>query len=227
MKVGLVIATADEMAALVAALDESEWEGIMQGYAMRVFRTAGHIIYAVKSGVGEIRAAAATQMLISSFRVGLIANFGVCGGLTADAAISKGFVVRAVIHYDYDTSAIDGCEPAKYEQYETVCIPATAELVDMASGLQPAICASGDKFIADPDAKLMLFEKFGADICDMEAAGILLTANRAAIPALLIKVVSDGVTGGADEYLKTVNATAKRCVAYLLKAISEGRQEND
>ena len=41
----------------------------------------------------------------------------------------------------------------------------------------PVVCASGDKFIADSEQKIKVHEMFDADICEMEAAGIVLTLS--------------------------------------------------
>ena len=78
--------------------------------------------------------------------------------------------------------------------------------------LVPVICASGDKFIADPAKKAELNSQFGAKICEMEAAGIVLICNRNNVPCLLIKSVSDSIEGGAEEFRNTINEAAAMCL---------------
>ena len=46
----------------------------------------------------------------------------------------------------------------------------------------------------------------------MEAAGIVLTCDRCGVPCLLIKTVSDGITGGAEEFFKEVSRSADICL---------------
>ena len=46
----------------------------------------------------------------------------------------------------------------------------------------------------------------------MEAAGILLTCNRNNVPCMLIKIVSDGITGGAEEFFDTLDLAADICL---------------
>ena len=46
----------------------------------------------------------------------------------------------------------------------------------------------------------------------MEAAGITLTCNRCGVPCLLLKTVSDGITGGAEEFLSEVDRSADICL---------------
>ncbi len=93
------------------------------------------------------------------------------------------------------------------------------EAVLIAPELKPVRCASGDKFIADPEAKKRIAEHFQADICEMEAAGIVLTCDRNGIPCLLIKMVADGITGGAEEYHKEALNSAKKCLEVFERVI--------
>ena len=85
--------------------------------------------------------------------------------------------------------------------------------------LKPVTCASGDKFVADPKIKAELHEKYGADICEMEAAGIALTCDRNGIQCLLVKIVSDGIVGGAEEYLAAKYETADICFGIVDRII--------
>jgi len=178
----------------------------------------------VSCGVGEIAAAAAAQFLISSYGVELIVNFGVVGGLTEEMRKTKVCIVEKVVHYDIDTAAIDDIEVGRYLDYPDVYIPATAELVTRALALEPqlkpVICASADKFIADPERKRELHRLYGAQICEMEAAGIVLTCNRNGIPCMLIKIVSDSIEGGSEEYLATKDTAAAMCLEIILSLLS-------
>ena len=69
----------------------------------------------------------------------------------------------------------------------------------------PVVCASGDKFIADSEQKIKVHEMFDADICEMEAAGIVLTSNRNQVPCMFLRISGDNgygsrsVSGGSGE----------------------------
>lgn len=193
------------------------------GYEIKVYSVGEHTMYVTQSGAGEISAASSTQLLISKFGCEMIVNFGVCGGLTSDMSLSRVAVVEKVVHYDFDTSAIDNCEVGRYLEYPDVYIPANKELIDRACEVEPSlkrvICASADKFVASSEAKTALNKMYKAEICEMESAGILLTANRNGVPALLIKGVSDSVDGGAEEFSKMISESALVCVNVMLKVI--------
>lgn len=222
MDIGIVVATATEMAALDNALHNTAWTENAGGFTVRHYRIGDHKIHAVQSGTGEIRAAAATQALITGFRCQLIANFGVCGALAFGIPAAQPIIVMSVVHYDRDVSAVDNCEPEKYEPFSSIHIPTTPAFVNRAVNavtMYPATCASGDKFIGNAEKKREMYLAYGTEICDMEFAGILLTAHQSAVPTLIIKAVSDGSDGGAKEYWETAEAAASNCAKALIKVL--------
>lgn len=176
-------------------------------------------LYIINSGAGEIAAAATVQLLISEYHADMIVNFGVVGGLTPEMKVAKLGVVEKVVHYDFDISDFAGRKKAQYPDYSSAYIPTDEALLhaamELLPGLKPVICASGDKFIADAAKKRALNDEFGADICEMEAAGIVLTCNRNGIPCLLIKAVSDAMEGGAEEF----NRELDRCAMISLETL--------
>ncbi len=189
------------------------------GWEVYVLRQPDKTIYIVHSHVGEIAAAGATQMLISDFGVSLVVNYGVVGALRDDLNLAEPVVVERVVHYDMDTTAVDHTRPGRYLEYPDIFIPTTpslvAKTVELFPDIQKVTDASGDKFIADPDQKKKLAQDFEADICEMEAAGIVMTCNRCQVPCLLIKTISDSLSGGADEYWKQVNHAADVCLEVM------------
>ena len=154
-----------------------------------------------------------------------IINFGVVGGLTPEMSLAKTCVVESVVHYDFDTSTIDNCEVGRYLEYPSIYIPAPSELVDAAIAAEPSlkrvICASGDKFVDDPAKKHALHADFNADICEMEAAAILLTCNRNRVPCLMIKAVSDAIEGGCEEFTAQVDRSAAICLEVAHRVIEK------
>ena len=193
----------------------------------RVFRyvTDSYELFVINSGVGELAAAAATQLLIDRYQAELVVNFGVVGGLTEEMAMARTCIVEKLVHYDFDLSQIDPLSPGQYPGYDSVYIPTTGELVEKAVALEPGLkrvtCASADKFVGGQAAKAALHERFGADICEMEAAGVVLTCNRCGIPCLVIKTVSDGITGGAEEFYAEVQRTSALCLEVTDRIIRE------
>lgn len=196
-----------------------------KGYTVWTYTNEDYELYVLNCGAGEISAAAGTQFLISVLNVEMIVNFGVVGGLTQEMAEARTCVVERVVHYDFDTSELDHCEVGRYMNYPSVYIPAPMHLIEKAQAVCPELkrvtCASGDKFVGDPEKKRALHTQYGADICEMEAAGILLTCNRNEVPVLMIKTVSDGIEGGAEAFTREIERTSRLCVQVADKIIRE------
>ena len=221
--IGMVVAV--EMDAVLSRYGAPSEKRRVAGFEVYTYTGADYTIYALNSGAGEIAAAAATQLLISVFHADMILNFGVVGGLTEEMAKARTCVVESVVHYDFDTSEAGWAEPARYLDYPTAYIPASAALVERALSIEPrlkkVVCASADKFVGSPDRKRELHALYGAEICEMEAAGIVLTCNRSGVPCLLIKTVSDGIEGGAEEFNAELQRSAALCLAVADKIIRE------
>ncbi len=178
----------------------------------------GKTVTVVHSGAGEIAAAAAAQALIDN-GAEVILNFGVVGALTHKAETSRLCVVDRIIHYDFDTSEADHSETGRYLELPSVWIPTDDRLRAAALSAYPQMnvvnCASADKFIGDPDKKRKLAEDFHCDICEMESAGIALTCWRNDVPCLLIKMVSDGIEGGAAEFFETFRTASAKALEVM------------
>jgi len=223
MKIGMIVAIQEEIDALFRACGTPLGTEQTAGYTVWVYRVAEHTVYVTGSGVGEIASSAAAQYLITKYGVELLVNYGVCGGLTAGMGLQSTVFVKSVVHYDYDISAYIGCPPCQYDGLADIYIPADEQLLAVAARVAPeipqVICASADKFVAGLEAKSALHERFGAEICEMESAGILLTARRNSVPALFVKGVSDSVTGGAEEFAAMVHSSANVCLQVPLKLL--------
>lgn len=220
-KIGLIVAV--EMDAVLRRYGAPASVTEHKGFKVLSYDCGDYCIYVLNTGAGEIAAAAGTQLLISLYDVDMIVNFGVVGGLTEEMAMARTCVVESVVHTDFDTSAWDGCAPGRYLRYPSERIPTTPALVERAIGIHPelkkAVCASADKFVAGKEKKSALHEQFGADICEMESAGIVLTCDRAGVPVLLIKTVSDGITGGAEEFNRELERSSEICLEITDKLI--------
>ena len=228
-KIGMLVAV--EMDAVLSRYGKAERCIDEHGFQTHVYEMQGYSLYVLNSGAGEIAAAAGTQQLITGYGIDMVVNFGVVGGLTPEMKKTKTSIVRKIVHYDFDISPVDPVKPGQYSGFDSVYIPVTSSLYEKAlriePSLTPVICASGDKFIASPAKKQSLYETYGAEICEMEAAGIALTCIRNRIPFLMIKTVSDGIEGGAEEFRTELTATSELCLSIvdrIMKDLSDVNQ---
>ncbi len=158
----------------------------------------GKQLYIIKSGVGEIAAAAATQYLITKYNVDIVINFGICGKLSNSLKLLDTVVVKDVVYYQFDCSEIDGTKPGVYmnnSPYISADNRPIAQLLTIDGTIKSVVCASGDLFVARKEDKEYLINEFNADICEMESAGILITALKNNVKCVLIKSVSDDCDG--------------------------------
>ena len=222
-KIGLLVAV--EMDAVLERYGAPAEKTRCGGFELFRYDNEAYSILAVHAGAGEIAAAAAAELLIAVCGVDLVVNFGVVGGLTPEMALARTVVVERVVHYDFDTSEVDWAEPGRYLDYPTPYLPATPELVERALAIAPELkkvtCASADKFVGRAEAKRALHERWGADICEMESAAVVLTCNRAGVPCLLIKTVSDAIGGGAEEFNREIARSAALCLEIADRIIRE------
>ena len=178
-------------------------EDSVSGVAIKQIETGKHTIYLATTGIGEIRAATAVQMLVDLFDVEAVLNFGFVGSLNRSIPVGELVLVERAVHYQFDISAVDGlpagCYDGKKEPYfyldKTLLGKVQAALP---RPMRTVTAASGDVFVADNKLKTMLRDTFFGDICEMEIAGICLAAERNNVPVFSMKVVSDG----ADENAK-------------------------
>ncbi|MBO4560215.1 MAG: 5'-methylthioadenosine/S-adenosylhomocysteine nucleosidase [Lachnospiraceae bacterium] len=222
MTIGMIVAMPEEMESFLSGIGTAEKTESLPGYEVKSYKINENRIYVVGSGAGEIAAAASAQMLITKYDVDMIVNFGVVGGLTPEMTLSKVVVIDRLVHYDYDASPFyDGLVPGQYPGMDGIYLYPDRRLLELAMSVEPELrpvtCASADKFVEGIAAKSSLHEKFDADICEMEVAGILLTCLRCGVPALFIKAVSDGVTGGAEEFETMIREASGVCAKVVMK----------
>ncbi len=221
--IGMVVAMDKEIKPFLASVGKCVLSKKKGQFEIFGYKTENKDIYLIKSGIGEIYASSATQLLISEYKVDLILNFGVCGSLGGVSLLDT-VIVKGVAHYDFDLSAIDGVKVGQYPGYDTPIISAENEylpLIKKVMGdVNEVICASADKFVADSSIKNHLKTTFNAEVCDMESAGVLLTAKGANVPCIIIKAVSDG-EGGATEFNALVHKASQKYVNAINEIIKE------
>lgn len=216
-KIGMIIAV--EFKPFKEAYGEAKEIIKERGFETSIYEKENYILHVISSGAGEIYATMCTQYLIDRFGVELILNYGVVGALSERLSHSLTCIVKDVIDYRFDISEVDNVEVGRHLELPSRNIETDLTLRKKALEVQPDLievtCASGDKFVGKAEDKNEIHRGFSADICEMEAAGILLTSLRNNVPALFIKVIADTLFGGADEYLTKSNQAAKECVKIL------------
>lgn len=210
MKIGIFTAMQKEATSFLQGAYTKTTDGAFEVYSFKLGSVDA--VLCCPPSVGEIAAAAACQLLITKYGVDCILNFGVVGALTRDVALTDYVLVGDVVHYDMDTSQIDDWPKAYYAYFDGISIACSEKLLGKAKAITnyPIVrCASADKFVGDATQKSQLNAEYGANICDMESAGILFTCKFNNVPCLMVKCISDSLFGGKEEYKVTVLRATK------------------
>ena len=223
MKTGIIVATKSEEAPFYDFFGKPNVRlSQNDGYNVAIWETnALDYIYLVVSGYGEIAAASTTQYLIDKFRVNRVINYGVVGGLTEEYAAGQIGVIKSIVHYDFDASLGGKHVVGKYPNQEDLFIAPKTNAISshITKDLPKFICASADKVVGGGEPKRSLNERYGANICEMEAAGIVITCNRNNIPCSFIKAISDGVDEDEEAFAKNVTKASRNCIAFIATII--------
>lgn len=223
MKIGFVVAMSKEMQVFLARIDGNVERREAGGFTVYVYNTSGNTLYMVDAGVGEISSACATYMLSSSYQVDMVINFGVCGSLNPDLDVADIVYGGSVYHFDRDTSKLDGVEVGYYTEFNERFLSVDGDILKKAKSLYDAPVvriASSEKFVADSTLKTTLQEA-GAGVCEMEAAGVLVTAKRLGLPCLIIKAVSDKADEGATmSFNEMLTTSMRKCSEVIYRLIT-------
>ena len=202
MKIGIITAMAGETTPLYQKMGNATGEINVAGVTISKFDIDGNEIFLVRSGVGEIRAAMTFQLLVDRFDVDVVLNFGFVGSLDNRFDIGDIVLAEKIVHYQFDTSAIDNVPAGQYDGNDSIYFTADKALIEKVQNELPhklpeVIVASGDKFVASKEDKEYL-RTLGAQICEMECAGLVIASQRNNVPLLSIKVISDKADESAD-----------------------------
>ena len=175
-------------------------------------------VFLIRSEVGEIAAANATQYLICHHNVDKIINYGVAGGLSEDVPAHTVGYVKKIIHHGLWFGP--GFKEGEYPYQGGIYITPKEDAINVeALGIREFICASGDRVILGGEPKINLRRSTGADICEMEAAAIARTCNRNGVPVSFIKAVSDGVDEDEDAFNANVRQASKACAEIIVRTL--------
>ena len=228
MKIGIITAMAGETTPLYQKMGNATGEINVAGVTISKFDIDGNEIFLVRSGVGEIRAAMTFQLLVDRFDVDVVLNFGFVGSLDNRFDIGDIVLAEKIVHYQFDTSAIDNVPAGQYDGNDSIYFTADKALIEKVQNELPyklpeVIVASGDKFVASKDDKEYL-RTLGAQICEMECAGLVIASQRNDVPLLSIKVISDKADESADisfaEVVRKGLTRYEQIFPSVLKAVS-------
>jgi adenosylhomocysteine nucleosidase len=171
-------------------------------------------------GWGKISAAATAQYMIDHYQPDLLINLGTCGGFAGRIQTGTVILVERTLVYDIIEQMGDGVEAI--EHYATdidlswlgdYCPPSTVR----------GLLVSADRDIVVEDIP-MLIQKYGAVAADWESGAIAWVAKKNATRLLILRAVSDLVSGdGGEAYgnLELFHVRTKEVMKTLFEQLPE------
>jgi len=169
-------------------------EGVREAgpFAVRRLAAHGHHLTIATSGLGKVNAALAAGMLGAD--ADLLLMTGTCGALGAEPG--RAYWIAEAVQHDYGAM-----QPGAFRRYRAGEWPIGeageahfAAMPDPGLGLPHARIASGDSFVACPDAAAGL----AASLVDMEVGAVAQVAARLGLPWGAIKAVTDDANEGSN-----------------------------
>lgn len=196
---------------ILAALPE-EGDAVFPGagtrrdgpFAERRLSVGGHNLVIATCGLGKVNAALCVGARARDSDLFLMT--GTCGAL---GAVPGAYWIAEALQHDYGAT-----EPGRFRRYRAGDWPMGepgeahfAAMADPGLGLPHARIASGDSFIACPDAAADL-NALGATLVDMEVGAVSQAAMRLGKPWAAIKAVTDEANGdsGGDFQANLIRA---------------------
>ncbi|EMT38805.1 adenosylhomocysteine nucleosidase [Thermoanaerobacter thermohydrosulfuricus] len=191
----------------------------------------GADIVIVRSGIGKVNAAMATQILVSDFNVDVLINTGVAGGIKPDIKVGDIVISSDTMEYDIDVTAF-GYEPGIIPRMEESIFKADEKLVELAKKVAKNIVEgrayvgriiSGDKFVSSKEEAKRLGKVFNAYAVEMEGAAIAHVAFLNSIPFVIIRSISDNANEEAsidfNTFIEQAAKSSTKIVSEMVKLL--------
>ena len=172
----------------------------------------GRNVVIVRSGIGKVNAAVATQILVDRFGVRAVIISGLAGSLVPTLKRGDVVVSNIVVQHDVDLTSFgrragEIPDVSRLLEADAALVHAAAEAFercnDKGAGqrLLVGTIATGDVFVSDPSKSRWLQREFGAVAAEMEGGAVGQVCRMNGIPFVAIRVISDGGgDGAADEF---------------------------
>lgn len=226
-----IIGAMDEEVNNLKALIENP---VSQTFGTKTFisgKLQGKDVVLTCSGIGKVSASIATTILITVFKVDVVINTGVAGGLSPDTHVLDLIVANGTSQHDFDLTFF-GRAKGEVPGF-TQIIPTDAKFAELAMKkaqlvadkynfkIHSGIVVSGDQFISSQDVKNNIEATFpSAKATEMEAASISFASTALNTPCLILRTISDNANDDAgmtfEELLPLATRNSQEILLQLL-----------
>ena len=223
MKIGIIAAEQEEFEAILNIAKVEERKEIYELNFVKC-KIKDKICVLVKSGVGKVNAARATQILIDNFKPDYIVNVGVAGGLNPMLSIGDIVIGETLVQHDFDITAFGHAKGYIPGVGEKIYADDLVKKIEEAIGNQEekvykyekGVIASGDIFCTAIPMRDKIYAKFNAECVEMEGAAIGQVCSLCNVPFVVIRSISDTPNGENEvTYEKFIKLASERCANIL------------
>ncbi len=224
MKIGIIAAEQEEFEAILNIAKVEERKEIYELNFVKC-KIKDKICILVKSGVGKVNAARATQILIDNFKPDYIVNVGVAGGLNPMLSIGDIVIGETLVQHDFDITAFGhakGYIPGVGEKIyaDDYLVKKIEEAIgnqeEKVYKYEKGVIASGDIFCTAIPMRDKIYAKFNAECVEMEGAAIGQVCSLCNVPFVVIRSISDTPNGENEvTYEKFIKLASERCANIL------------
>ncbi len=224
MKIGIIAAEQEEFEAILNIAKVEERKEIYELNFVKC-KIKDKICVLVKSGVGKVNAARATQILIDNFKPDYIVNVGVAGGLNPMLSIGDIVIGETLVQHDFDITAFGhakGYIPGVGEKIyaDDYLVKKIEEAIgnqeEKVYKYEKGVIASGDIFCTAIPMRDKIYAKFNAECVEMEGAAIGQVCSLCNVPFVVIRSISDTPNGENEViYEKFIKLASERCANIL------------
>lgn len=224
MKIGIIAAEQEEFEAILNIAKVEERKEIYELNFVKC-KIKDKICVLVKSGVGKVNAARATQILIDNFKPDYIVNVGVAGGLNPMLSIGDIVIGETLVQHDFDITAFGhakGYIPGVGEKIyaDDYLVKKIEEAIgnqeEKVYKYEKGVIASGDIFCTAILMRDKIYAKFNAECVEMEGAAIGQVCSLCNVPFVVIRSISDTPNGENEvTYEKFIKLASERCANIL------------
>jgi len=184
-------------------------------------------VMALATGVGKVRASAATQYAIGQFAPSLVLFIGAAGALGDDLRQGQAIVGAKVVEHDFDMRAL-AANPSASSGRTWIVDPnlskTTLDAAQRALGVanvRLGTILTGDQVVADPGRRSELRQTFGGDCVEMEGAAVASVCHLNKVAFTVVRIVSDRAGPRARRQfvgqLPSVGAMSLRIINEILR----------
>ncbi|WP_367923933.1 5'-methylthioadenosine/adenosylhomocysteine nucleosidase [uncultured Ruthenibacterium sp.] len=201
-KIGLLGAMPEEIEKLYLQM-ENRRQHMCGGVTFYEGTLSGKSVVLCCAGMGKAQAAAAVQLLITSFGADAIVFSGIAGNMSSRVGIGDVVIGGTVVYHDGEPRMFAQSYPHLEEFHSDASLVAAAEKACSENNISYIVgkIATGDCFVGDSATKQSIAAKCAPDCVEMEGAAVAHIAAKNDVPFVILRAMSDNADENAFETL--------------------------